>query len=261
MRIALLCAMLWMAAGYADAQFRDIPIHRSVTQGGVKVTLQRIVVSGSRGRQNVQAVCLVTDPKGRPLTTVQGVRLTLTEAGKSSAITLGSSGALYVTVTGLNEAALQRVHTLTLSLRAAQVAPTRVWANVAVQSHRAGLLSAPPYRDRDVEAQVTGVYRGTESALLGYRTLPTVTVEMAERALRGRLPGSGLIRVEAPGAKPVEDRAVGQGQTNTYQATLVFSAGGRAPGRVTIRYFSAPTLARALKPYRFTFSGIRLTAL
>lgn len=258
MRSLLLTTTLLVAMGCASAQLRDLTLNRAITQGGVQVTLQKIVVSGLRHRQSVQLVFRITDAAGRPLTMVQDVRVTLAGVTKDSLVTMGEADRLYVTVAGLSDAAVRRISALTLSLRAGNLPPTKVWANVPIRAAPDRPPAVPVYQDRSVQARVTAAYRSTTSALLGARTVPLVTVVVQERARQGRLPEPGRIRLEAPGAPSARGQAVLRGSMATHEATLVIPSDGRAPNHVTIRYFSGPAISRALKSHRFRFDGIRL---
>ena len=114
------------------------------------------------------------------------------------------------------------------------------------------------WRGRGGEARLYAVCRGVSASLLGNQPIPTVTVQVEEYARMRRPVLAGLVIVEAKGLRPAQAACSTQGHTNLYEANILIRGNGEAPGAVTIRYYSAASVARALKPYHFTFSGVTL---
>jgi hypothetical protein len=257
-------SLLVTLSGGALAQppFRDIAVNRTLVRGGVKVTLRKITLACTApGVQMALAEFRITDTAGRPLALVRGAKLTLVEAKASGIPLLGQVAArdptrLDLDVAGLRDADLGRVRTVTLDVQAASLTPAKEWTNVPVQAGSGTPPGVPVYRDAAVEASVTGAYRGTYTASIGHRTIPTVTVEVTETA-HGKFAQAGFVRVEGAGLRHHEEGRTTLGNRTTYEAVGELT-GSRLPERVTIRYYSSAAATRALKSYRFVFTDMKL---
>lgn len=252
-----LVLLLALQLGAAQTSFREIPVGQTATHNNVRVTLEKLALTGPPTHQNLLATFRITDTAGRPLTLVRNARMTLVEAKRSSDPLFGQSAPGRSTVLNLNLSPLQEAHlkqtqTISLELQAGRLPPTHTWRSLPVQPIQAAPPAIPYFQNRSVIARVEGVYQETAAALLGNRAIPTLRAEVVEQT-RQLTDAEGFIEIVAPGLRtkviPAERKAEG----------VLYSAEGRVaedsllPTRVTLHYYSAPDVARALKSYRFTF--------
>lgn len=256
----VIAAMVSLDATAADS-LRELSVHQSRVQNGVKVMLQKVVIGGTRDRRTVSASFRITDPAGRPLTLVRNARMTLVEARASSpagvgTLSAGASPILFLTITDLRDRDLQAIRHIALDLQAAKLPLTHAWKDVPVQSSRDARPQAPVSLHRGIQAKLSALYLGASSSLLGNRATPTVIAEVQESAA-GPLPAAiGFVRLDLPGARCTGSVVSKRGHTRTYEVMATYSGEGLVPRKASVIFYSSAAVTQALKRYRFVFSGI-----
>ena len=213
------------------------------------------------------------------MTLVRGARMALVDLNRSSMTAdsatdpnlpaTAKTANLYANVAGLDPGSVKRIRELTVEFHAALLSPTAMWSNVPLAIGRSAAPGLTAYRGRNSEAWLTSVTVGTDvgaSVRPARSARQVVTVELRESlhsASESRLhvppAAQGLLEVVAAGTQPAGEVYACSGTMGNYATSRAAGGSGRLPDRVNIRFFSSSDVSRAMKPYRFVFSGLRFS--
>lgn len=239
--------------------FRTLAPRSAARSGSLRATLSRLGIGGDVSARYVLARVRATDAHGAPLPVVRGARIGLLPAPRPAASPPEEDppdGELYLSLSNVPEATLRAATGVVVELDAAALAPSALWERVPVPASAAAVAALKPWRSADGAARVAAAGRGTVTAVLGGAPLRTVTLTVVERSRR-RMPTPGQVALVAPGLRQTRCAARRTATSWRYDASGVVAEGAPAPASVTVRFYAAAAVRRALKHHRFAFKDVR----